>query len=112
MDIYLHSKTVHLHPQTVCKGLQAPLGHTVGPHVQTGEEGEDAGGVDHPTCRGQHAWIKTELAVPGSQDPDPDPPLLARTNGRKASVVLMEPSRLMSTMLEKSVMVLHSISAH
>lgn len=39
-------------------------------------------------------------------------PLLARTSGRKANVVLMAPHRLMSTMLEKSWMELHSISAH
>lgn len=39
-------------------------------------------------------------------------PLLDRTSGRKANVVLMAPNRLMSTMLEKSWMELHSISAH
>lgn len=55
---YLHSKTGHLHPQTVCKSLQASLGHTVGPHVQAGEEGEDAGGVNHPTCSEAQAQLK------------------------------------------------------
>lgn len=56
---YLHSKTRHLHPQTVCKSLQASLGHTVGPHVQAGEEGEDAGGVNHPTCSEAQAQLAT-----------------------------------------------------
>lgn len=41
-----------------------------------------------------------------------DSPLLARTKGRNAMEVLMEPNRLMSTMFRKSSMVLHSISDH
>lgn len=38
-------------------------------------------------------------------------PLAARTKGRKAMVVLMQPNRLTSTMVWKSSIVLHSISA-
>lgn len=69
---YLHSKTRHLHPQTVCKSLQASLGHTVGPHVQAGEEGEDAGGVNHPTCSEAQAQVKkTKQARSCKLNPNP-----------------------------------------
>lgn len=61
--VYLYSKTRHLHPQTVCKSLQASLGHTVGTHVQACEEGEDAGGVNHPTCREAQTQLKARQAT-------------------------------------------------
>lgn len=50
---HLDAEAGHLHPKAVGEGLQASLGDAVGSHVQAGEEGEDAGGVDHPTCNTQ-----------------------------------------------------------
>lgn len=49
---HLHSKAGHFNPEAVCERLQASLRHAVGSHIQAGEEGEDAGGVDHPTFGG------------------------------------------------------------
>lgn len=53
VSVHLDTEAGHLHPQAVGEGLQASLGDAVGSHVQAGEESEDAGGVDHPTCNTQ-----------------------------------------------------------
>lgn len=68
LETHLHTEAGHFHPQTVRERLQSSLGDAVRSHVQAVEEGEDAGGVDHPTCWSEHGSSQREGENAGTRE--------------------------------------------